>query len=125
MSVEAAVELRNNVLTKIFPELSREELESVMEAEGDEQQTAAARIILAKLVWSKLETLNLIPVGFRFQSGFVGSQEHSWFELVIHDPTLDPLPMRWIVDPAPIELLEPVIAVGPNSPFQLLYRTKS
>lgn len=102
------------------------ELEEEIEAEsGGGQQGAYPRIVIAKIVWRKLQKLGIWE-GWEFVEGYVSSQEHAWFEMTFTDKVTDPLPQTFLVDPCPVKVMTAALPpLEPGCPFLILYKKKA
>ena len=107
--------------TKFLQEAGRDTLDEIL----SRREGSNPRIVVAEALWHHLREMGFPMEGFELAYGTMNSQDHAWFERRIVDKVADPLPMRWIVDPAPVDVMVPVLPLGPNSPFLMLYKRRS
>lgn len=121
-SWETAADFFNQVrgvVTRVTREQLDEELER-LEAENRRtgtQQTANPNEVLIDLIFDLVEDTG----EFEVVSGVLGVHPHRWYEWSYLDLTLDPLPLRYIVDPVPLGSYSRPLGWAPNSPFAVLY----
>lgn len=95
-------------------------LRAAVSAELGEPQTEHPLEVLAEMIHHQLGDTGL----FRRVRGTLGGWPHSWYEMTIIDKEVDPLPLRWVVDPVPIGSFGRPVGFPPNSPFLALYYIK-